>query len=428
MGPARLGVRLVLLVAMATGCAARQIDIAGPENAADVLRGAKAPPAPFHATTSFRMTQNSIQVEATLDGRRAQGPLLLDSGAPMTISADAAQKLDLPPLAHVTLEGPDGKSEPARVVRIPGVDVAGLSFESVGAVLDWVAPPNPVACLSTVGLAGASLLRAAIWQLDFHAMRLTVTNDIDALPGIEYALRLPFRTADAAGSPRIDVRLPGIPHASLLIDLGFNGSIAMPPELYRRAGGILAVDTPAQMGAGAATVLGETASTLYIGRIAEVGVGGLVLHDFPVVTGNAVSDFHVGVEFLRHFRTTIDWQSNHVYLQRRDSESELYDDFTSYGFTPTPRNGNLVIGALWRDGAAAKAGLELDDVILTIDGENVTTDFDTYCSLLDAIGLYGARTDPIEIRVQRGPDRHDVTVRREPLAPKHPRGVPRPSQ
>lgn len=402
------------LALVASGCAAFQGGGAKP-SATEILAGVTAPSSPFVGETPFQLTQNTIRVRAIVDGKAIEAPFLLDSGAPMTIAPEVAQDLGLRTDADVTLAGPDGRTEPASVVRIPRIEIAGQTFDNVGAVVDWVRPPNPVACLSTVGLAGASLLRAGIWQIDFHAGRIVVTDRLDQLMGLSYAMRLPFHRADASGSPRIDVALPGVENASLLIDLGFNGSLAIPPALYRKTGGTLTTASPAQTGSGAATVLGNAASTLYIGLLAHLTIGDLRLRDLPVLTGREVSDFHVGIAFLRHFRTTIDWQNDYIYLQRRDPESALYEEFPTYGFTPTLRDDQLVVGALWRNGSAAREGLAIDDRIISIDGKDVAGTFESYCALLDEVGLYGKRRRPLSLTVERAGKRHTVTVPRVPL-------------
>lgn len=397
-----------------TACSAAHPDPPSTQTA-DLLTQTRPPDTTFFGSTPFELVQNAIRVRADLDGREAASPLLMDSGAPMTLASAIAAEFELEPGARVTLAGPDGRHEPADVVVLPRVGIAGQTFHNVGAVVDWVTPPNPVACLSTVGLIGASLMRSAIWQIDFHARRITVTDQVETLPGIEFAMRLPFRQADAAGSPRVDVTLPKVGKASLLIDLGFNGSIAMPENLYRRAGGIVEADTPAQRGHGAATALGDVESTFYIGRAPRLDLGALRLEDFPVLTGGDISDFHVGVAFLRHFRATIDWKNDALYLQRRDPEHELRDDYASYGFTPVLQDGAFVVGALWRGGAAARAGLQMHDRIVALDGDDLEADFDTYCSLLDAIGLYGGRSEAIDVTVVREDERRVFSIRRTPL-------------
>jgi len=368
-----------------------------------------------------------VQLRANLNGRPETRTFVLDSGAPMTIAPSVAHELGLEPRAHITLLGPDGGRAPAPVVQLAEVQVAGLAFRDVGAIVDWVEPPSPLACLSTDGLAGASLLHPAIWQIDFHARRIVVTDSLDELRGLEDAMRIPFRRADAAGSPRIDVGVGDMQNVSLLVDLGFNGSLAIPPSLYRETGNKLYSNTPVEHGRVAATVLGDTSSKLYIGRLRELRLGGLRLPEFPVLTGEEVSDFHVGIAFLRHFRVTIDWRNDDLYLQRRDPESALYEEYPTYGFTPALREGTLQISALWENGAAKEAGLRIGDRIVAIDGKAIEApDFAQLCSLLDELALYGARSAPVEITVRRDTGPVTAQVERRPLVPRTSGAPPRP--
>jgi hypothetical protein len=381
-----------------------------------LLSNTKAPAAGFHGTANFHLTQNTIQVDAQFGNAPAIHTFALDSGAPMTIAPRLAKNLGLETLASVGLKGPKGGHRSVPVTLIPEMTVAGLAFHDVGAVVDWVEPPSALACLSKDGLMGASLLQAAIWQIDFQAAQVTVTDSLTGLPGLDRAMRIPFKRSDAAGSPRIDVGVSDSSHVSLLIDLGFNGSLAIPASLFEQSGNRLTSDAPSEDGQASSTVFGDTASVVRIGRLRELRLGELRLEDFPVVTGGAVSDFHIGIEFLRHFRVTLDWQKNDLYLERRDPESALYHDYSTYGFKPKLQDGELVVGALWRASAATGAGLKLGDRIVEIDGRPTESpDFGTLCGILDSLGLFGSGDEPIVVTVRRDRQLEKVTVPKTPL-------------
>ena len=372
----------------------------------------------FKVTTGFRLVQNTIQLQTLLADRAVQSTFILDSGAPMTIAAPLVDELGLKPMANATLAGPEGGRSEVPVVRIPDISIAGLTFENVGAVVDWVQAPDALACLSTAGLMGASLLQAAIWQIDFQSKQITISSSLEGASGLKGAIRIPFKRSDAAGSPRIAVGVSDADNVSLLIDLGFNGSIAIPTALLEAAGDSVPDTAPTEIGQASSTVFGSKSSTVQITRLRELRLGALRLKDFPVVTGTSVSDFHVGIEFLRHFRVTLDWMNNDLYLELREPSSALYDDFDTYGFAPTAQAGGLVVGALWREGAAARAGLELGDRLVAIDNRDTTApDFSAICSLLDEIGLYGSNGATIPVTVVRDGVEHTVQVARKPLLP-----------
>jgi hypothetical protein len=409
---------LGLVVLATAGCDDRPnaSPAAGTVSAAELLSGSQPPDTGFHGVAGFALTQNTIQLNAQLGSASPAARFVLDSGAPMTIAPALAASLSLAPLAETELAGPESGHLGVPVTRIPELQVAGVAFRDVGAVVDWVEPPNELACLSLDGLMGASLLQTAIWQIDFKTKQITVTDSLSELPGIEGAMRIPFERGDAAGSPRIEVGVGDAEHVSLLVDLGFNGSVAMPQALYEQTGNAIASDAPAEDGRASSTVFGQAASVIRIGRLRELRLGTLRLPDFPVVTGAAVSDFHVGIDFLRHFRVTLDWKNDTLHLERRDPERALYDDFATYGFKPQLKEGALEIGALWRGSAADRAGLKLGDRLARIDGRTTETpDFATLCEILDAIGLFGWKVAPVEVTVHRDDGLETVKVAREPL-------------
>lgn len=383
-----------------------------------LLSGVSPVKSDFYATIDFRLTQNTILLNARLGSRLPEDTFVLDSGAPMTIAPELAHELGLVSLASVSLAGPESNERVVPVTRIPLTTIASLAFRDVGAVVDWVEPPAELACLSMAGLIGASLLQAGIWQIDFQTSRVTISDSLSRLEGLKDAMKLAFKRADAAGSPRISVGVSELDDVSLLVDLGFNGSLAIPTALLERSGDRIAPTDPVEVGQSSSTILADAPSEVHITEIRELRLGDLRLKGFPVVTGTAVSDFHVGIEFLRHFRVTIDWLKNDLYLERRAPQESLYSDFPSYGFAPQFREGGVTVGAIWREGAAAKAGLKLGDRLVEIDGKaTATSDFSGFCTLLNAVGLFGEKNDPISVTRLRHGKRETLRIARTPLRP-----------
>tara|TARA_R110002072_G_scaffold84388_4_gene191309 strand:- start:16083 stop:17426 length:1344 start_codon:yes stop_codon:yes gene_type:complete len=381
-----------------------------------LLSGATTAARDFNVTTAFHLTQNTIQVDTLLDRSATSSTFILDSGAPMTIAASLVQALDLSSLTSIQLAGPEGGHSEVPVVRIPEITVAGLVFRDVGAVVDWVQPPDGLACLSTAGLMGASLLQTAIWQIDFDSQHITMTDSLSSLGSLQGAIRIPFTRSDAAGSPRIAVGVSDIDNVSLLVDLGFNGSIAIPTSLLAKAGDRVADTAPTEIGQASTTVFGHSASEVHIAQLRELRLGSLRLSDFPVITGPSVSDFHVGIDFLRHFRVTLDWQNDALYLEPREPISSLYDNFATYGFAPQLHEGRLIVGALWQGGAAQQAGLALGDRIVSVDDRDTAApSFESVCALLDDVALYGSKTAPISVTRLRDGVEETVIVARTPL-------------
>jgi S1-C subfamily serine protease len=134
------------------------------------------------------------------------------------------------------------------------------------------------------------------------------------------------------------------------------------------------------------------------------------------VTGTSVSDFHVGIDFLRHFRVTLDWLNDDLYLEPIEPQSALYDNFPTYGFAPQVHEDGLIVGALWRGSSGELAGLALGDRIVEIDGQDTTTpDFESLCSILNSVSLYGSNNAPIAVTLLRDGERKTVRIARTPL-------------
>lgn len=385
-----------------------------------LLSGARTAQSEFLVTTGFALKQNTIQLQARPGSGSSIQTFILDSGAPMTIAPQLERELGLKRVADIALTGPESEHLTVPVTRIPQISIAGLGFKDVGAVVDWVEPPNKLACLSSAGLMGASLLQTAIWQIDFQEENITISNSLSKLRGLEQAMKIPFVRSDASGSPRIAVGVSDADDVSLLIDLGFNGSIAIPKALLAQSGDRIADTAPTEEGQVSSTVFGAKSAEVSIARMRELRIGDLRLQDFPVVTGTAVSDFHVGIEFLRHFRVTLDWLHNDLYLEPIDQQSALYHDFASYGFEPELRDGALLVGAIWRGSAADKAGMQPGDRLVAIDANDTRkTAFAEYCGLLDELGLFGSSDAPVSVSWMRDGQLQTAQIARLPLLPQY---------
>jgi hypothetical protein len=418
-GPVAIAVGTCLIVLGACASGAELSGTQAAPTAAELLTGTGIDTSDYLVSTPFELTQNTIRLKAHVGSAATARTFILDSGAPMTISPALASQLALDAAAtSIALAGPSGGHDQVPLTRIPRVRIAGLTFTDVGSVVDWVQPPDELACLSRDGLMGASLLQAAIWQIDFQSGVITITDSLPRLPGLTRATGIPFTRADAAGSPRISVGVNDLQDLSLLIDLGFNGSLAIPTAMLEAAGGRIDSAAPEERGRSASTVLGDGQSATRIARVGELRLGDLQLKDFPVITGPAVSDFHVGIEFLRHFRVTIDWLNDHLYLEPRAPAAALYYDFASYGFTPQLTDDGLVVGTIWSGSPALQAGLELGDRLVEIDGRDTTSsDFASFCSLLDSVGLFGSQRAPISVTRLRDGQRETFHLDRTPPGP-----------
>jgi predicted aspartyl protease len=385
-----------------------------------LLAGSKPPAGDFNVTTGFRLTQNTILLDALPGSASSTESFVVDSGAPLTIAPSLARELSLEPLASIGLKGPEGGHLSVPVTRIPKLNIAGLEFTEVGAVVDWVEPPNQLACLSTAGLMGASLLQTAIWQIDFETSNITITNSLAGLEGLSKAMKIPFQRSDAAGSPRINVGVSDSDAVSLLLDLGFNGSIAIPVALLERAGDTISETAPTEIGQSSSTVFGAKSSQSHIATLSELRIGTLRLKDFPVTTGSAVSDFHVGIEFLRHFRVTVDWINDDLYLEPRHQTSALYPELPAYGFSTELRDGQLVVGAIWLDSAADKAGMKPGDQLVKIGKyDTKAADFATLCDMSNVVGLFGKNSAPMSVTWIHAGKQNEAVIAREPLLPQH---------
>lgn len=377
----------------AVGDEARRPTMSGPEGEASVRR-----------TFPLRRELGLVTIDARLPGVAEPARFIFDTGAPFVIAPELAERSQAASAGAMLIQDPAGRRGREALVVLERVLLGDLVIRDVEAVRIWPSPPNPVCCVSQSGLFGATALRAGIWQLDFEAEQIIVTTDRALVEVAEGAVDLPFRV-DRNGVPFIEVDLGGV-RASAAVDLGSTRFLEAPRALVDRAGLSITADTPTVEGAAAATVYGLSRTTTHRVEIPRVVLGAevdwpLVLESAPLWTSEASSLFQIGVDFFEHFQVTIDWERQRLHLVQQSRPTDRGDLRPTLGFFASLRGQEVAVSTLWREGAAARAGLRLGDRLLAVGPRRLdAADWTVYCDLVrDLGGREGL--DPVELQITR---------------------------
>ncbi|TXB60638.1 aspartyl protease family protein [Phaeodactylibacter luteus] len=312
-----------------------------------------------------RLVNGLIFLDVEADGR----PLtfLLDTGAPTIIDEGAVEALNLPVRKYGTAQDAYGRRDRINRTRIKHLKIGGLDFRNQPALISPLRTIPVFNCLEIDGLLGANLMKRAYWQFDYERERLLVTDQLENLPVPESALQIPFRTK-AQGTPIIDLRIgDSLSIADVTLDFGSGNGLTLerslfPEEWIKKAevytDGIAGVGLyGAAMDSvwyrempGLFTTQGDTVAAAVFLRVKR---GGSHL---------------LGTELLRHFRVTIDWRANMLYLEPR---GEVVQTWRGMGFSVTPEEDGLVVSKLVYPSPAVDAGLQLGDRLVKVDGERV---------------------------------------------------------
>ncbi len=263
------------------------------------------------------------------------------------------------------------------MVSLPQLAIGGAVFRDVGAVVGAIEPGNPFYCISEGGFIGASLMQAAVWQVDPAAGTVTIAESSEGLDRVDGAIKLDFvRASDVSPSPLVEL-LMGDEPLTILLDTGSDGWLVVNTDDLNGIGIYAAPDAPA------VAVRAATAGGAVPARIEWVSAGlalDAALQRLPVATSRLLPEGqgNAGTDFLRHFVATYDWSEDVVYL---DPITELVP--------ATPPSAGLA----WEDGyvvGAIVAGypgnetLSLGTEVAAIDGRTVSgVPFDDFCTRLE---------------------------------------------
>lgn len=341
-----------------------------------LLAGAAAPlaaqlrPAPV-ATVPFELHRNKILIPVEINGTVVE--LILDSGSPPLVlaSPDDLDRLGLAEAGRVTVRGAGGgRALQGRVAvdleaRIGGAPVAVAQAVALGLAEDF----RESAGRPYQGIIGLDLFRQWVTELDFEAnvLRLYDPDEFEYQgPGTSLPLRIEGGHPHARGW--ITVGNEPAREVELVLDTGARHAVAITSEALPNLA--FPADTVRdELGRGASGVIDGL-----VGRIRELRLGRQAIRDvvstFPdpgegVTPGAQVS---IGTELLRRFRVVFDYPHDRVILEPRPALEQPFV-WNPSGLHFRQRGDSLVVGRVRDDSPAARAGIEVGDVLVAVGSE-----------------------------------------------------------
>ena len=332
-------------------------------------------PSTLPVTIPFDYVDNHPIVETGF-GTAETFPMMLDTGAPLNVSADLVTTFGFPVVGQQQGRGGrwHGYVGPGRGRH---GDAGGPGVSTVAAITPWVDKANPLSCLTEYGLVGSNVMKDAVWQIDYQAKTVTVTATTDGIDHVTGAIPVPFRTPGDTpdGSPNVAFGV-GNDGLIFLVDTGSDGGIITAPQQLESVGVTVPKDAPVVK----SLVEGAAGSIpLDIPFVTTtIDLGGQKI-DYPVGAADIVQGVgNIGNAFLSQFIVTFDYPNKTIYLDPVSEDGTVAAPpvkGASIGWDGT----KAIVGGLAVGGPADKAGLKLGDVVTAVDGTPITTR-DEFCA------------------------------------------------
>ena len=356
-----------------------------------------------------------VWVEVSVNGSDPL-PFLLDTGFDYSvIDAGVAAALSLP------VSDPDTVPQPVGAVEIGLTEGVTLGVPG-GEFPDWTLRAIPIAAAAQIvgrefaGIIGHDVLAERVWRIDYEAGTLTVYDASSVLPtdGAEIAVEV------IAAEPFIEAVIEQ-PHAAAIpgkfkLDTGSTDVAGL--NLNFHEGASVLAPGQATIPVPGVAVGGETTGILY--RIGAFRIGPYSISS-PVIGAtlesagfeNRADAGTIGGAALRQFTLTIDYPRNRILLEPNGSYGKPAGEDLS-GLWPVAHGDDFSVARaryVIPDSPAARAGVQVDDLILTVDGVPV--------SELRLAGVFellrtGAGSTRV-LRIDRAGEILELPVRLEPL-------------
>jgi hypothetical protein len=317
----------------------------------------------------FELVGNLVLVQVKVNDSE-QLRFVLDTGATSSVlDAERAKSIGLKPDGKVVGSGGGGSSEgtvsKGVLLTLPGVELAGQTIYLL-----------PLGHLSAVGrnvdgVLGNDTLKAFVVDIDYARKTINFLDPTEFRYSGSGAV--PLSMHDGLLFARVSVMPQGRAplEANIEIDSGSTGAFMLNTPFVDRNDILTSV--PATVRTDIGGVGG--AATMLIGRVASVKLGQFTI-DRPITRFSQASrgdyasasyDGLIGGEILRRFRVVVDYARQQLILEPNSSFGEPFDIDMS-GIALADDNGEVLVDDVDRDGAAAGAGVEGGDILLTIDG------------------------------------------------------------
>ena len=351
----------------------------------------------FNVNIPFEYRLGMIILKVNISGEEYD--FLLDTGAPNVISKELAQKYGLSNIFERKFGDSQGQTSDLGMIKLDEISIGGIDFLNTGAAIADLKQSKEIGCLKIDGLIGSNLMREAVWKFDYENQIITISNSVASLNIPESSEKIPFFTY-ITGTPIIDITLNDVKEKNVIVDLGSNGDISLSKNTFNKL-----VDTDPTI---SRTVsFSSSSSGLYgVGAtdsiqhalISNISFGDVALKNTVVEFTNE-SASTIGTNYFKNYDLIINWFDKEIILTKKKE----YDNssLTSYGLSCNNKNESLIVGGIYNNSSADKAGLKIDDIILKIDSEKygvLTTDH--WCHIVEN-GLFNEEKSTITVIVLR---------------------------
>jgi hypothetical protein len=326
----------------------------------------------FYCEMPFTFRNNHIVLPVTVGGTTYQ--YVFDTGGYNDITDAIQEKNNFPVLTTQTVGSTNRLKAKVNIVKVDSIRIGSLTIKDL-AMLQMNFDNTPsMQCGVDGGLIGASIIKQFVWQINFKTKTIILTDDIAKL-SLDKALKIPVVFNNRL-MPFIDVILNGR-EEKMMFDLGSSTLIS----LTGKTGGKYGKDRPVIDIKGGAIEGGNgtVQQAIHIIKADSLLIGSMELRNRPIVYTALSNENLIGNPIIKEAIVTLNFKANELYLSPFE---KINDGWQSFGFTAAFKDSALRIATLYSGLAGEKAGLQIGDEIVAVNGGKINCSNDCDCKLL----------------------------------------------
>lgn len=352
---------LSVLVGMSVFAQSKEEIKRSTENRDKYLFAVKTDQKKFDETVSAEYVADEILVPVQINGKTYT--FLLDTGAITILSSDIVKEMGLTAVTSNKFVDSAGNTTQENFYLVPEIKLGNIAFRTVGVGSFDLSKFSGLLCRPIDGIFGSNMMRICNWEIDYGKTSIRMSSEKIQIPN---SVTVPFEQ-NFSGTPRVRLETSGINFLAD-VDTGNNGSLDIPFEFFEKSRLPKSKKIAMSRGKGFYSLLSNNeqdertvmADSLYIGKM-------LVSRKIRVSPSPMVL---IGNDFFSPLgKFAINYKKGELLLPKKN---EPQKPEMTFGFTPLRENGKVFVGIVWKDSEAEKAGLELNDEVVSMNGKEVS--------------------------------------------------------
>ena len=324
----------------------------------------------FCDTIPFEYTRGKIILPVIINDKKRR--FIFDTGSSLAISSELTNEINSEVIDDRKMTDALGVQSNFEIVKVKRFQLKNTIFEDVPAVRLDVMNKGFLKCFDVEGIIGSNAIRNCIIQININERRIIISNDANRISFLNTNY-LPLIFKDNQSSPYVEISLGNEIKFDALFDSGSDDIISIEKHY---------VDKRIDMGLVKLlnSGFGQTAISVSEGNINQsfqriniqfIQIGKEKIKDvISIVEGEAIEN-SLGLGLAKYGVITLD------YINKRFSFEPFHSDIKSLphtiGFNIFPQKDDYIVGLVWSNTNAERAGLKSGFKILKIENLDFST-------------------------------------------------------